>query len=130
MAADEARRAVGRADDGSLGRTDVGDGGVGGGGEHGRDGRWQLADRRGDDDELGSVDRVLEAVGRFERVASRRAREHVGVGIPAGDVVAAPPRRERDGRPHQPGADDRDPHDRPLNLSRVVNPAARAMRAA
>ena len=130
VAADEARRAVGGLDDGCLRGADVGHGRVGGRGEHGGDGLRQLPDRRGDDDELGSPDRALQAVGRFERVAGRGAREHVGVGIPAGDVVAAPPRSERDGGSHQPGSDDGDPHDRPLNLSRVVNPVARVTRAA
>ena len=113
VASDEPRRAVGSSDDGGLGGADVGHGRVAGRGENGGDGLRQLRDWRGDDDELGPGDCALQAVGWLERAAGSRAREHVSVRVPAGDVVAALARRERDGRPHQPGTDDRDPHGRP-----------------
>src|SRR5205085_10731205 len=48
--------------------------------------------------------------GGLERTALGRDGERRGIGIPPGDVVAPPPRGERNGGPHQPGADDGEPH--------------------
>ena len=83
--------------------------------EHRRDLSRQLGDRRGDDDELGAVDGLLE---RSRQPGGRRARPPAASAASSGsqphDLVAALPRGERHGGAHQPCTDDCDPHLAPM----------------
>ncbi len=113
MTAHEAGIVPGRGGDRLLRGADVGDrAALRGTVEHLTHGPRELADRRGDEDDLGAGHGGLEARHGVDRAPRRGDREKLVVGIPADDVCnAGAPRGEPDGSADEPRAHDRETSD-------------------